>query len=178
MGGPVSELLAAVVSWRTLLLVVLVFGFAPGFCLRLLVKLYPKDDPRRQELVADLYALGHFERLLYVGEQLETVLFEGVPHRIRAIHVKLAPKKDPKSTSKRKNKSVDRALTISASAGALSAFFSLWELTNGSYTFWAVWGFVGTSLLCLSIRRSLRRAARHMVEQLVESSLRRTDEDK
>jgi hypothetical protein len=80
-----AELFEMVASWRSLLFVVVVFGFAPGFLLRLLVKIYPKNDPRRQELVAQLYLLGRLERLLYVGEQLETVLFEGVPARARAL---------------------------------------------------------------------------------------------
>lgn len=62
----------------------LVFGFAPGFCLRLLVKIYPRDDARRRELVAELYTLGRVERLVFVGEQLETALFEGTRSRLAA----------------------------------------------------------------------------------------------
>lgn len=80
-----AELIEIVASWRSLLLVLVVFGFAPGFVLRLLVRIYPKDDPRRTELLADLYMLGRVERLMFVAEQLETVLFEGLPHRIREI---------------------------------------------------------------------------------------------
>jgi len=79
-----TELLQAITSWRSLLFVVVVFGFAPGFILRLLVKVYPRDDPRRQELVAELYTKGRIERLFFVAEQLETVLIEGVPHRVRS----------------------------------------------------------------------------------------------
>jgi len=40
-----TELLEAIASWQTLALALLVFGFAPGFVLRLLVKIYPRDDP-------------------------------------------------------------------------------------------------------------------------------------
>lgn len=76
-----AELLRAVVSWPTLLVVVLSFGFVPGFVLRLLVMIYPRDDPRRRELVSQLYVLRRLERPFFVAEQLETVLFEGVPHR-------------------------------------------------------------------------------------------------
>ncbi len=36
-----AELIEAVVSWSSLLLVLVVFGFAPGFCLRLIVLAYP-----------------------------------------------------------------------------------------------------------------------------------------
>lgn len=80
-----TELIEIIASWRSLLLVLVVFGFAPGFVLRLLVRIYPKDDPRRTELISELYMLGRAERLLFVAEQLETVLFEGAPHRVKAV---------------------------------------------------------------------------------------------
>jgi hypothetical protein len=53
--------------------------------MRLLRLIYPKDDPRRAELLAELYAMKWIERPLFVGEQLETVLCEGVPVRVHAI---------------------------------------------------------------------------------------------
>lgn len=59
-----------------------IFGFFPGFVLRLLVLLYPADDPRRRELVAELYVLGRMERIEWVFQQLETALFEGVTARL------------------------------------------------------------------------------------------------
>jgi hypothetical protein len=74
----------AEIGLTSVLMFVLVFGVAPGFVLRLLVMLYPKDDPRRRELVAELYTLGHLERLLFVGEQFETALFEAIPARLAA----------------------------------------------------------------------------------------------
>ncbi|HET9255492.1 MAG TPA: hypothetical protein VFO16_09850 [Pseudonocardiaceae bacterium] len=81
-----TELLHTVASWPSLLLVVLVFGFAPGFCLRLIVLAYPRNDPRRTELIAELYAaVPRLQRPLWVAEQLETALFEGLPHRLTAV---------------------------------------------------------------------------------------------
>ena len=80
-----AELLEAVVSWPTLLLVLLVFGFAPGFCLRLIVLVYPRSDPRRAELIAELYAVPRIERPLWVAEQLEVALFEGLGQRVSAV---------------------------------------------------------------------------------------------
>jgi hypothetical protein len=80
-----SELLRTVASWPSLLLVIVVFGFAPGFCLRLLVLIYPRSDPRRTELIAELYTVPHIQRPLWVAEQLETALFEGLPHRLTTI---------------------------------------------------------------------------------------------
>lgn len=77
-----AELLGAVASWPSLLLIVFLFGFAPGFCLRLIVLAYPRGDPRRTELVAELYVVPRIERPLWVGEQLEVAIFEGLPHRL------------------------------------------------------------------------------------------------
>lgn len=79
-----AELLEAVVSWFSLLLALLVFGFAPGFCLRLIVLVYPHDDPRRAELIAELYAIPRMQRPVWVAEQLEVALFEGLVLRVSA----------------------------------------------------------------------------------------------
>ena len=79
-----AELSEAVTSWPTLLLVLVVFGFAPGFCLRLIVLAYPRNDPRRAELIAELYAVPRIQRPLWVAEQLEVALFEGLAHRVSA----------------------------------------------------------------------------------------------
>ncbi|MFE3003194.1 hypothetical protein ACFXG4_50705 [Nocardia sp. NPDC059246] len=75
------ELLDAIASWPTFAAVVGVFGFAPGFVLRLIVQLYPKESPRRRELVAELYAVPRLMRPLFVAEQMETALFEGFSER-------------------------------------------------------------------------------------------------
>lgn len=80
-----GELLDAVASLKGLVLVLLVFGFAPGFCLRLIVLTYPRDDPRRAELIAELYTVPRIWRPLWVAEQLEVGLFEGLRHRRSAI---------------------------------------------------------------------------------------------
>ncbi|MGH3868192.1 MAG: hypothetical protein ACRDQ4_19130 [Pseudonocardiaceae bacterium] len=90
-----AELLQVVASWRSLLMVVVVFGLAPGLCLRLIVLAYPRGDPRRAELIAELYAVPRIQRPLWVTEQLEVALFEGLGHRIstarrRRAHVRAA----------------------------------------------------------------------------------------
>jgi hypothetical protein len=79
-----AELLELVTSKWNLLWVILVFGFAPGFMLRLIVMMYPSHDVRRKELVAELYTIPRVQRPLWVAEQLETALFEGLPRRVRA----------------------------------------------------------------------------------------------
>jgi transcriptional regulator with XRE-family HTH domain len=58
-----------------------IFGLFPGVALRLIVLLYPKDDPRRRELVAELYVLSRMQRVEWVFQQLETALFEGLSSR-------------------------------------------------------------------------------------------------
>ena len=79
-----EELLEAVASWPGVGLVVVVFGFAPGFCLRLIVLAYPRGDPRRAELIAELYAVPRIQRPLWVAEQLEVALFEDLGPRVSA----------------------------------------------------------------------------------------------
>lgn len=71
-------------SLPALLTIVLTFGFAPGFCMRLIALMYPRTDPRRQELYAEMKAVPRIERPLWVAEQLETGLFEGISSRRRA----------------------------------------------------------------------------------------------
>jgi hypothetical protein len=73
-------------SWQAIwfyLGVAFLFGFAPGFALRLIVGLYPKGHPRRSELVAELYTVERLNRPTWVFEQLEVALFEGVAARRR-----------------------------------------------------------------------------------------------
>jgi Uncharacterized protein conserved in bacteria (DUF2314) len=77
-----TELLDAIVSWRTFLVALLVFGFAPGALLRLIVLAFPRDDPRRRELLAELHAVPRLERPFWVVEQLEVALFEGIRERL------------------------------------------------------------------------------------------------
>ncbi len=85
---PVTDLVALVSSREALVsygLTLLVFGFLPGSVLRLIVLLYPRDDPRRRELIGELYAMKRISRPIWVVEQIETALGEGLPKRVRAI---------------------------------------------------------------------------------------------
>lgn len=83
MPTDLAPLLHAVQDWRTYVILVLAFGFFPGFVLRLFLLLYPKDDDRRSELVAELYAVPRRNRWWFVAEQMETALFEGLSERRR-----------------------------------------------------------------------------------------------
>lgn len=72
----------AVLSLPALLIGLLVFGFAPGAILRMIVLAFPPEDPRRRELLAELHAVPRIERPFWVVEQLEVALFEGLWERI------------------------------------------------------------------------------------------------
>lgn len=65
----------------TILLALLVFGFAPGLALRLIVLLFRKDDPRRRELVAELYAVPRWDQPFWVAQHLELALMEALLDR-------------------------------------------------------------------------------------------------
>jgi Domain of unknown function (DUF397) len=73
-----------IVSWPMLIFALGAFGFAPGLVLRLIVLAFPRHDPRRKELLGELYAVPRFERPFWVAEQLEVALFEGVRGRFIA----------------------------------------------------------------------------------------------
>ncbi len=55
----------------------------PGLVLRALVRLYPPDDPRRTELIAELHAVPPHHRPAWAAEQIETALLDGLPSRTR-----------------------------------------------------------------------------------------------
>jgi hypothetical protein len=72
----------ALLSWPTLGVALLIFGFAPGALLRLIVLAFHRDDPRRHELLAELYAVPRMERPFWVAQQLEVAIFEGIGERL------------------------------------------------------------------------------------------------
>jgi hypothetical protein len=76
-----ASLLLNVLAWPTVLFAVLLFGFAPGAVLRLVVLAFSRDDPRRRELLAELHAVPRLDRPFWVAEQLEVALCEGLPAR-------------------------------------------------------------------------------------------------
>jgi hypothetical protein len=85
-----SALLTQVLSWKALLVATAVFGFAPGAALRLIVLAFPRADPRRRELLAELHAVPRLERPIWVAEQLEVALAEGVAGRLARAWRRLA----------------------------------------------------------------------------------------
>jgi uncharacterized membrane protein len=86
-----SGLLTQLLSWKALLAAAAVFGFAPGAALRLIVLAFPRSDPRRRELLAELRAVPRLERPVWVAEQLEVALAEGVAGRLARAWRRAAP---------------------------------------------------------------------------------------
>jgi hypothetical protein len=78
----VTSLLGFDVPWESFLLFLLVFGVMPGVVLRIIVLAHPRDTGRRKELIAELYAVPRVQRPLWVAEQLELALTEGLGERL------------------------------------------------------------------------------------------------
>lgn len=78
-----TDILAILLSPRALAVGLLVLVLRPGFLLRCLIKAYPHGDPRRVELLAELRVIPLIERPIWVLEQVETVLLDGLPSRIQ-----------------------------------------------------------------------------------------------
>lgn len=80
-----DSLVTHVIAWPTVLVALLMFGFAPGAALRVIVLAYRRDDPRRTELLGELPNVPRVERPFWVCEQLEEALFEGLAGRLAAL---------------------------------------------------------------------------------------------
>ena len=80
-----NSLITQVIAWPTVLTSLVMFGFAPGAVLRMIVLAFRRDDPRRTELLAELPHVPRLERPFWVFEQLEVALFEGLLGRLAAM---------------------------------------------------------------------------------------------
>jgi hypothetical protein len=67
----------------TFVLVLIVFSLAPNVLIRVVAAFYPKGHARRSELIAELYAVPHRERPLWVLDQLWLGVGEGLRARRR-----------------------------------------------------------------------------------------------
>jgi len=77
----IGALMNVTSAWGAFAVALLIFGLAPGLLLALIIQLLHPDDPRRQELHAELYAVPRWERPFWVCDQLEVALREGLfPH--------------------------------------------------------------------------------------------------
>lgn len=72
------DLIAEFADWKLLLLAIFIYSICPQWILRLLVLVYDKDDPRRHELLGELYGVPRHARPFWVAEQFETALADGI----------------------------------------------------------------------------------------------------
>lgn len=66
-----------------------ILGFFPGVVNRLFARSYAKEDPRRAEMIAELYEVPRKEQWWWVFQQGERALFEGLP--ARAVRARTLP---------------------------------------------------------------------------------------
>lgn len=90
-----SEALAAVASLQALLFACTLFGFCPRLLVRVASHAFPCTDPRRSEMVGELRHVPRLERPLWVFEQFEIALFEGLPARVRQARARRTASEDP-----------------------------------------------------------------------------------
>lgn len=118
------------------LLVLLVFSVVsafilvaiPGWALRQIVRLYPKGDLRREELIAELYEFPFKERWFFVAQCLELSVSEGLPSRWRSGHV-VRPSAAP--TVLRKNEPASyRGPEVCAMVGITYRQLDYWARTD------------------------------------------------
>jgi hypothetical protein len=80
----------AVIGWAlaagggSLILAGLVFGFAPVIVAKVLATAFPKSDPRRAEMLAEIYKVPYKNRVTWLFEQSARVVTEAVPARIKS----------------------------------------------------------------------------------------------
>ena len=77
-----TPVLLHILSVPALLTALFTFGFAPGLVLRIIVLAFKRSDPRRQELLAELYNIPRIDRPFWVVEQVEVALSEGLIPRL------------------------------------------------------------------------------------------------
>lgn len=77
-----AAMLQAIEYWPLFLGALSVWGFAPNLALRAILLMFEHDDPRRDELLAEIHAVPRWERPFWVSEQLEVGLREGLFARV------------------------------------------------------------------------------------------------
>jgi len=84
-----AQLLDLMLSGQGLLLL-LVFGIAPGLILRVALLAYPRAHPDRAELLGEYYAVPYHERPLFVAAGCERALCDGLSARVRELRERRA----------------------------------------------------------------------------------------
>jgi hypothetical protein len=80
----VTEFFFDELRWPLLLIALAVFGFVPGLLTRIMVLAYRRDDPRRRELMAEVYRLPFIQRPVWLAQLAEVAICDGLAPRIQA----------------------------------------------------------------------------------------------
>ena len=119
-------LFTQILSWKAALVAIAVFGFAPGAVLRIIVLAFPRSDPRRRELLADLHAIPRVERPFWVTEQLEVAIAEGLAGRVAQVWTRAAPgRRASEWWQREKNDFLTARFTTGYSLATYSLFLTL-----------------------------------------------------
>ena len=86
-----TGLFTQLLSWKALLVAIAVFGFAPRAVLRFIILAFPRSDARRRELLSELHTVPRWERPLWIAEQLEVAIADGLALRLARAWRRLAP---------------------------------------------------------------------------------------
>lgn len=79
--------LCELVGLKVLVSSVLIYGVVPGAVLRILLTAWPKGDPVRAELLADLAMLPYRQRLLFVASQIPNAICDGLGARLQVLRL-------------------------------------------------------------------------------------------
>ncbi len=154
-----TELLG--VSWKTLLIACVVFGFAPRLCLRLLLRLYPPGDARRAELMAELKVVPRWERPFWVSEQLETALSEAPVRRRRVAAARSeAERLHREVRAQRRFSAVMAFFMVGVAISGLTALVRDRDWVTGFDGIMGVGFLVGLAAMEVTVRVVRRRALR------------------
>jgi hypothetical protein len=77
----VNELVTWMADWRHAAPTAVVFVLAPSLLIRLVIRAWPRGDPRRPELLAEFAAIPVPKRLMWVLGVFELAWQEGLPQR-------------------------------------------------------------------------------------------------
>jgi hypothetical protein len=145
-----TSLLFHVISLPTLLMALLIFGFAPGAVLRIIVLAFERHDPRRRELLGELYNVPRVERPFWVVEQIEVALTEGLGRRLfKTIKRWKADRRLARWWRKEKQDFLNRKYTLGHSLAIYSfsasfAYLAMLLPGNTKIVGAIVWALVGT----------------------------------
>lgn len=147
-----TSVFSQIISWRALVAAVVVIGFAPRAVLRVIVLAFGRSDPRRRELLGELDSVPRWERPLWVAEQLEVALAEGIGNRLARAYRRWAPaRKTAEWWCREKNDFLHTSYTVGHTLTSDSYFTILVYLLVlvpgiGRWVGYGTWSLVGLAM--------------------------------